>query len=561
MIWIGKSYKKILCRQKGSCGIPVKNKLNKCFVHEAEWRGCCRKIPNTPEWVVPGKSKIFLIHSDNFKSKEKGKIFGYFVLERVEMIRPPQKVMPLEVNPTSPLQIKRLKKLQQEDEKILVLKGTVYRADTGKPLKGVVIDAEIVKGQDSEKTVTDENGVYKFMLAVGQYCVKVSAQCFETQVCEGIELSLNEKSEHDFYLTPEKCLEGQELSRTCWDGPKIVTHKCKDGKWQPTGEIFPEPQEQHNKTKGCKEGKELIQECWDGSKIVTHRCENGTWVATNKKCPGIPESPYEPNGSNGYDHEPISVPIDTTMFESHRSCSLRFKPGSIYLVDALTADVTDTFNREILKSGIWKDYKKAASDAARKACIKQGNRLFKDILTRFRKTRIARTKIPSFIKAKAELRGELVLFNDPPIYENHPRVSFLGIRRINGDELLQQIVDRVLVPEIPYYFPKETPRRIIISELSKELRINQAASERGLNRLIEVLTNGIKEKGELRIWGFGTFKIIHLKARKGRNPRTGEEIQITAKNTVRFNPAKALKEAVKRVPLTGIKNKKRKRRN
>ena len=51
MIWIGKSYQQVLCRQKESCGAPVKNKRNKCYVHEAEWRGCCRKVPEKPEGV------------------------------------------------------------------------------------------------------------------------------------------------------------------------------------------------------------------------------------------------------------------------------------------------------------------------------------------------------------------------------------------------------------------------------------------------------------------------------------------------------------------------------
>lgn len=537
MIWIGKSYEKILCKQKGSCGIPVKNKRNKCFVHEAEWRGCCRKIPNIPEWVVPGKSKIFLVHSDNFKSKEKGKIFGYFVLERVEMIWPPQKVMPLEVNPTSPLQIKKLKKLQQEDEKILELKGTVYRADTGKPLKGAVIDAEIVKGQDSEKTVTDKNGTYKLVLAAGHYRIIASAQGFVTEVLEGLEVLLNEKIKHDFYMILQKCIEGQKLRRTCWNGKEIVTHQCKDGKWVPTGKKCLEPPKPQEKLAKCKDGQELNQECWDGSKIVTHRCENGNWVATGEECPPFPEPP---------DDGPMPVPIDITMFEPHRSCSLRFKPGGVYLVDALSADVTDTFNKNIRETDIWKDYKKATNDRARKACIEEGNKLFKDILQRFRKTRKTKTQIHFSPKNKVGLRGELILFENYPIYENCPRASFLGIRRIDGDELLLQIAHGVSSPVIPYYITDSTSSKIIRAALSKELKINLAASGRYFKKFIELFTNELKKKCKLGIMDFGTFKVVRCKARKGRNPRTGEEIDIPAKNTVRFKPAKSLKETVKK---------------
>jgi hypothetical protein len=42
--------------------------------------------------------------------------------------------------------------------------------------------------------------------------------------------------------------------------------------------------------------------------------------------------------------------------------------------------------------------------------------------------------------------------------------------------------------------------------------------------------------------GFGTFKLTHRKARKGRNPKTGEEIQIKASNTPSFSAGKAFKE-------------------
>jgi DNA-binding protein HU-alpha len=42
--------------------------------------------------------------------------------------------------------------------------------------------------------------------------------------------------------------------------------------------------------------------------------------------------------------------------------------------------------------------------------------------------------------------------------------------------------------------------------------------------------------------GFGTFKLTHRKARKGRNPTTGEEIQIKASNTPSFSAGKAFKE-------------------
>ena len=50
---------------------------------------------------------------------------------------------------------------------------------------------------------------------------------------------------------------------------------------------------------------------------------------------------------------------------------------------------------------------------------------------------------------------------------------------------------------------------------------------------------------EILISGFGTFSIVKRKARKGRNPKTGEAIKVAAKFTPKFKPAKAFKEEVK----------------
>ncbi|PKN76615.1 MAG: DNA-binding protein HU [Deltaproteobacteria bacterium HGW-Deltaproteobacteria-10] len=55
----------------------------------------------------------------------------------------------------------------------------------------------------------------------------------------------------------------------------------------------------------------------------------------------------------------------------------------------------------------------------------------------------------------------------------------------------------------------------------------------------------LKKREEVFISGFGTFTIVKRKARKGRNPKTGESIRIAARVIPKFKAAKALKEAVK----------------
>lgn len=89
VLWIGKSYSQILCDQELEpfsqyCYIKGRRE-HRCYVHEAEMRGCCRKIPQIPKWLVPRKSRIFLMYRDE-GSAERGLIFGYFVLQRFEYI-------------------------------------------------------------------------------------------------------------------------------------------------------------------------------------------------------------------------------------------------------------------------------------------------------------------------------------------------------------------------------------------------------------------------------------------------------------------------------------------
>ena len=62
---------------------------------------------------------------------------------------------------------------------------------------------------------------------------------------------------------------------------------------------------------------------------------------------------------------------------------------------------------------------------------------------------------------------------------------------------------------------------------------------------INTIKRTLKKRDKIFISGFGTFSIVKRKARKGRNPKTGEAIKIAAKFTPKFKPAKAFKEAVK----------------
>ena len=84
----------------------------------------------------------------------------------------------------------------------------------------------------------------------------------------------------------------------------------------------------------------------------------------------------------------------------------------------------------------------------------------------------------------------------------------------------------------------------LVDEVSRVLKTKkdaQMAVDCVLSSIIKTLEKG----GSVSLVGFGTFKVAERKARKGRNPQTGEEINIAASKVPKFVSGKALKEAVK----------------
>ena len=65
-----------------------------------------------------------------------------------------------------------------------------------------------------------------------------------------------------------------------------------------------------------------------------------------------------------------------------------------------------------------------------------------------------------------------------------------------------------------------------------------------LNAILDEITNAMSRGDTVSLIGFGTFSCRERSARKGKNPQTGEAIDIPASTTVGFKPGKALKEAV-----------------
>lgn len=69
-------------------------------------------------------------------------------------------------------------------------------------------------------------------------------------------------------------------------------------------------------------------------------------------------------------------------------------------------------------------------------------------------------------------------------------------------------------------------------------------AEAAYDSLFGILKATLQKGDDVAITGFGSFKVMKRKARKGRNPRTGKEMQIPAKKVVKFSAGKALKESM-----------------
>jgi len=85
----------------------------------------------------------------------------------------------------------------------------------------------------------------------------------------------------------------------------------------------------------------------------------------------------------------------------------------------------------------------------------------------------------------------------------------------------------------------------LIDQMAKDAGISKVAAGATLDSFMANVTKALKKKdGKVTLVGFGTFAKVRRKARKGRNPQTGEPIKIKARNAVTFKAGKKLKDAI-----------------
>jgi len=85
----------------------------------------------------------------------------------------------------------------------------------------------------------------------------------------------------------------------------------------------------------------------------------------------------------------------------------------------------------------------------------------------------------------------------------------------------------------------------LIEKMAQDAGISKVVASDALNSFLANVTKALQEEdGRVTLVGFGTFSKVRREARTGRNPQTGEPINIEACNVVKFKPGKKLKDAV-----------------
>ena len=84
----------------------------------------------------------------------------------------------------------------------------------------------------------------------------------------------------------------------------------------------------------------------------------------------------------------------------------------------------------------------------------------------------------------------------------------------------------------------------LVQKLSERTALSKIDAQKAVDGIFDVITDSLKSGEEVRVTGFGVFKVSTRAGGKGRNPQTGEEITIKPSTAARFSAGKPLKDAL-----------------
>ncbi|GKX35900.1 DNA-binding protein HupB [Hoeflea sp. WL0058] len=84
----------------------------------------------------------------------------------------------------------------------------------------------------------------------------------------------------------------------------------------------------------------------------------------------------------------------------------------------------------------------------------------------------------------------------------------------------------------------------LVAAVAEKAGLSKADAGSAVESVFDTITSELKSGGDVRLVGFGNFSVTHRDASKGRNPMTGAEVDIPARNVPKFSAGKGLKDAV-----------------
>lgn len=84
----------------------------------------------------------------------------------------------------------------------------------------------------------------------------------------------------------------------------------------------------------------------------------------------------------------------------------------------------------------------------------------------------------------------------------------------------------------------------LVNKIAKEMNVSKQEAENGINLFFRTIKEAIQNGEEIELRGFGSFRFRQRGARSGRNPRTGELVEVPPKKVLYFKPSKILKNMI-----------------
>jgi len=125
--------------------------------------------------------------------------------------------------------------------------------------------------------------------------------------------------------------------------------------------------------------------------------------------------------------------------------------------------------------------------------------------------------------------------------------AFLAFSGLVARRWLHSIPDLPVESFIPVFHSEGKffmNKNELVSAVADEAKISKADAQSAVDAVFSVITGELKNGGDVRLVGFGNFSVSRREASTGRNPQTGDAVQIPARNVPKFSAGKGLKDSV-----------------